>query len=522
MRLLLCILFFVQTSFAREYIEPALIPTVDTYELICEKSGIKPVVSPENVQNMCKVVVASEYCEKVPIQDRIDCDNLKNYYYEDKLEFFMGCTKGAFKSGKDFLNFVWRALKAITVDAGDTWSDAKDYYSISKLYLYTEYEKAYANTSGDNRFWKALYEMDENFSRGVISTVVDFIETMIKEKYPSYGCYNYEAKSEMVCHLTGNIVIPPAAFFAALKFGPKAYAKFGKFLGQLKVARQLEAPAIAVKLAGDYAKVSELITKKWTTLFSDLGAVKGRVKSADSLTSKLQDRFIKTYDDAKALISDGVANRVVFKASEAGVVDPQTIQKFVDRLSEEIKKGFRIIEIENYRGPNGVAYLSDLQINQLLRADAVYKEKLYKLRSLGKQVEIPAPMKIKNGGKAIKESGYASTHFTVDDGWGLLSELQIRGPLVHEISRAEHLFYDLKKGKAIGAKYANNDAVKAIVKDYGKLSRAQKKAMDDYIRERFNFARQAELGRVNPANAPPLPKSLPSSLSFENVLKEMN
>lgn len=55
---------------------PTLVPTIDSFETICEENGMRPVVHSLNA--MCEVVVKNEMCAKVPKEDLIDCKDLES------------------------------------------------------------------------------------------------------------------------------------------------------------------------------------------------------------------------------------------------------------------------------------------------------------------------------------------------------------------------------------------------------------------------------------------------------------
>jgi len=515
MKIAFILVLLIQSAFARkDYIDPVYSFTVDTYEKICEQNNSRPDVSVANLKNICEVVVKSDFCSNVPKDKLIDCSKIQNEPLVSKWEFYLGCTKGVFKSAKDILGFLWDVLKAV-YNYDETYEKAGDYFEVTKLYLHTEYEKAYARTSGPFRTVKAIYELDD-----AISTIIlDRLSSLIAEKYPTYGCYSFEAKSEMVCRFTGNIVFPPANVIAILKYGGKAGPYVEKFLETIKIARAPPLVKISSRLAVEYESVAGKLVENWKKLFGQLGQISGRGKKAESIAHKLKSNGIGNFDDARLFMSDGVGVRLILKTDSAGVIPKANIQEFVDKLCLEIKNGLRVVEVENYRGPglDAIPYLSDAQVAQIARADAAYMEKLYKLKSLGKKVTIPEPISIKSGKRAIKDTGYTTLQINIEDATGMVSELQVRGPLLHEISKVEHIYYDLKSRKGISEKLATNEEIKKVIEAYKRLNETQKNALESYMRQQYEFARSLETRGGLSIKVPELPNGIPEILSVQNI-----
>ena len=127
------------------------------------------------------------------------------------------------------LKFVWDLLKWILRNSisrkelGKTIKPALEFFNMAKLYLHTEFEKAYEKVSSPFRSVKAIAKIGKQTGK----VILDRISRMITQKFQEYGCLNYEAKTKVLCKFIGDIFIPPAAGMALVKVGfKKAFAKF--------------------------------------------------------------------------------------------------------------------------------------------------------------------------------------------------------------------------------------------------------------------------------------------------------
>ncbi len=283
-----------------------------------------------------------------------------------------------------------------------------------------------------------------------------------------------------------------------------------------KAYKELEGTEI-VKLKSDYGRFGEF---------------NGRGKSAESVMAKLLRKDfaafkkgaagIDTLEKALAAIGDGLGARLTFNATEDGVVEPKTIQDFVDQIVLDIKNGNRVTEIINYRPRDGVtpAYLSDAQVAQIVKADADYIASLVQQKNQGKDVKIPEPAIVMNDASTSKESGYTAFHMNMVYKSGVQAEFQIRGPKMNEAAEIEHFFYDLRSGKVLSEKHQKDPAIVKAAADFTALSTADKQRIMVYIEKRMLHARKVEAGLVPKGTLPPqLPADLPQNLTFEKIDK---
>lgn len=205
--------------------EFTLRPTMSTYEYLCQTQHMTPV---SGLGNICNVVVKSEVCRNVPKKDLLKCNDIEKTQQLDAWEFIKGCAGGVFNSVKDLLDFFWEIMKwawdntTSSEARGKTSQQAREYLSSAKLYLNTEYQKAYAKSSPPMREMKAVGTMTGAMGKMILNAITDTVQ----KNYREFGCLNFEAKSEHICKLVGDILIPPAGFVAFLKYGPQAVKQF--------------------------------------------------------------------------------------------------------------------------------------------------------------------------------------------------------------------------------------------------------------------------------------------------------
>lgn len=182
-----------------------------------------------SIYGLCDVVVKSDLCKDLPPEDLLNCKKISTGIPDKNAwSFIKGCATGVFESVKDMLSFIWDVMKwvwgnATSSEARSTTGDqASAIMSSTKMYLHTEYQKAYALNSEPSREAKAVAAMASKIG-GII---LDKVTGYIKQQYEQLDCLNPEAKSKYICGALSDIFIPPAGALALLKYGPKAASKF--------------------------------------------------------------------------------------------------------------------------------------------------------------------------------------------------------------------------------------------------------------------------------------------------------
>ena len=202
------------------------VPTLHVYQDLC---GDNTEYNFEQMGSICKVVVNSPICKEVPDNQRLNCEDIKDVsQVRDTWSFLKGCGEGVWTSTKNFLSFIWETMKWVWGNATDskvrteTTDKADEYADAIKLYLHTEYEKAYERSSPPLRNLEAVRLMG-----GKIALLIfDRIKELIAQEYQLLGCLNFEAQSNTICTLIGELVVPPAALLSLIKYGAKAAKQF--------------------------------------------------------------------------------------------------------------------------------------------------------------------------------------------------------------------------------------------------------------------------------------------------------
>ena len=218
----------IESLRSNQIINFTLLPTVHAYRELCRdrNSGNEKLLN--NLGEICSTVLGSGICKDVPADKRLECKNIESHPQLDLWDFLQGCAKGVFASVENFLGFIWDVMKWVWNNTTDsetrsaTIEQATEYINIVKLYLHTEFEKAYAQQDPPLRTVKALKAMGGSIANLILSNITD----LMNQKYQQLACLNFEAKSQLICQFVGEIFIPPAAALSLIKYGPEAIKKF--------------------------------------------------------------------------------------------------------------------------------------------------------------------------------------------------------------------------------------------------------------------------------------------------------
>lgn len=207
----------------------------------------------------------------------------------------------------------------------------------------------------------------------------------------------------------------------------------------------------------------------------------------------LKNRIVKGQTTIKELQSSGLFKDDIIK-----------------RLTTENILPIQMTEINNYRGPHGLAEFSNNQIRQLVMALGEDSEVVIISDARGLSGKWPKEQIDKLSSKSIKDSGYRTAQINVIHENGALGEIQFRGKLTNLIGEYEHIAYDLRRDKnTLGELFEPfSKAVKSLSEDEYKI-------YNQYLEDCYNYYNRIELGL--PAKKPKLPRQLPKVLSEENM-----
>ncbi len=282
----------------------------------------------------------------------------------------------------------------------------------------------------------------------------------------------------------------------------------------------------AREISRAYGTIEEREVRNLSLSYARFGDFAGRGKTYNSVLTKLLRKDFNAFTNGQPginrlnrsleAIGDGIGARLTLRPNARGVIEPRLVQDFVDQVVIDIRNGNRVTEILNYRPRNGAAppYLTDAQIEQIVRADTEY---LSNLRQAGTPAhEIPPPVAVRNAPTDSFADGYTAFHMNIRYRSGVQAEFQIRGPAVSQNAEIKHLFYDIDAGKPLADRYLANPALARAAEDYRRLPESQRNLVTAYIEQRMIHARRVEAGAI-PATTPTprLPPGLPESISFD-------
>ena len=147
----------------------------------------------------------------------MNCNQYENSTDFHGGRFLLGCLKGiVIDAPIALMKFVWETLKWVW-DTGthpvETYQEASEYIESAKLYLATEYDKAYDRSSRPFRRTKAVSAVSGAVSNMFIKSIQDYLSAEYKE----FGCLSFQARTNRVCKIIAEIGLP----VGAIKLGPK-------------------------------------------------------------------------------------------------------------------------------------------------------------------------------------------------------------------------------------------------------------------------------------------------------------
>ena len=272
--------------------------------------------------------------------------------------------------------------------------------------------------------------------------------------------------------------------------------------------------------------------------FKDTGLDKGlsfsnRAKSVQSIYDKINSNMKKgkSLEASIQKVQDGYGVRTIMddfnykqypEIVEMYKKDPeQAYRMAAKKQSEHIIKNlekliekqltngdFSMVTISNYKGKNGLPYLSTEQINELCE--------------FAKQKGITLDVKIDETGSMenIKGSGYSALQMNLKYKDGTVIEWQTRGKDVDKFAEAEHVMYDSRQEKDITG---GREQLKELYAPYEKAAQdMETEDFADYMDYLTNYYKQLRLKELGfPVIFPKLPAKFGTNpdISAEGLLK---
>lgn len=272
--------------------------------------------------------------------------------------------------------------------------------------------------------------------------------------------------------------------------------------------------------------------------FKDTGLDKGlsfsnRAKSVQSIYDKINSNMKKgkSLEASIQKVQDGYGVRTImgdFKYKQYPEIvemykkDPeQAYRMAAKKQSEHIIKNlekliekqltngdFSMVTISNYKGKNGLPYLSTEQINELCE--------------FAKQKGITLDVKIDETGSMenIKGSGYTALQMNLKYKDGTVIEWQTRGKDVDKFAEAEHVMYDSRQEKDITG---GREQLKELYAPYEKAAQdMETEDFADYMDYLTNYYKQLRLKELGfPVIFPKLPAKFGTNpdISADGLIK---
>lgn len=284
----------------------------------------------------CTALNSSELCSKVSKEDKLICDEPpKTPWYRKLGEKGKSCWQGFKKSWQEWFHFVGQIGKFIinketeVKDANGGLQTVK-YRDHVTSQISTAFSSMKSNMASemtkyqhDHKVgpWKAFWAVVDN----LMSKFVRGLDKMLEKAAPMVGCYNYKAKTRVICQVMAEFIADPIIMFKLVKLGPKVlkgtrFAKFFKSHNYLKTAKKSKTalkrmpskniedfPLLSIKskklrmtIEKDPALFNQLIAKSDTKKYFNQLVQSGTpedLASFDKILIKLQSMKMNSHAD---------------------------------------------------------------------------------------------------------------------------------------------------------------------------------------------------------------------------------
>lgn len=230
----------------------------------CDKKANQPMDKQAFYQGWklnCTALNGSELCEKIKEEDKLLCDEPpKTPWYSNVWEKTMACGAGIKKSWQDFFHFMGQigdyivnkdgARTKTNAQISKAWTSMRSYMAMET----TKYQDKY-HVGATKAFLAVTGKMMSKFTAG--------LNAMIAQLAPKVGCYNYKAKTRVICQVLAEFFAEPILMFKFIKMGPKVLkgtriAKFFNFHKAKAVKEIVEASGKAKHLLIDTKKLAKI------------------------------------------------------------------------------------------------------------------------------------------------------------------------------------------------------------------------------------------------------------------------
>ena len=159
--------------------------------------GVTTIMGGEGLSNICEMLLQSPLCKDVPEDKKKDCSMSDSGIVKTPYNTIWGCLKysvgEALKAMWDLMKWVWKNISNANAreETGDMAGRAME--SV-KLYLHSEYEKAYEEASFPKSA-KATMAVGASLAKLLYDSIADTLSEDVAE----WSCLNTQGKSGKVC-----------------------------------------------------------------------------------------------------------------------------------------------------------------------------------------------------------------------------------------------------------------------------------------------------------------------------------
>lgn len=196
----------------------------------------------------CHALNGSDLCKGIKEEDKLLCNEPpKQAWYSHMWEKTVSCGAGIKRSWQDFFHFIQQIGNYIVnkdnvrtktnQQISKAWNSMKAYMSMEMTKLQDKY-----NMSASKAFFAVVGKMMKQFTDGLNAIIAKFA--------PKVGCYNYKAKTRVICQVLAEFFADPILMFKFIKLGPKVLkgTRVARFFDYHK-AKAVEKVVTATKKA---------------------------------------------------------------------------------------------------------------------------------------------------------------------------------------------------------------------------------------------------------------------------------
>ena len=175
-------------------------PAVSVFEESCSNMIFSSLDNAS--RTFCEAVVSSEVCQSVEKKDLMNCAQYEESKDLSVVELLKGCGYGVLNTTKQIVSFIWSMIKIIA-NPEQTFQEASEYFESVKLYIATEYDKAYDRASPPFRKTKATSAVAGQSMNIFFNAIQNYLSTEYKE----FGCLNAQARTEKICTAISDVIV---------------------------------------------------------------------------------------------------------------------------------------------------------------------------------------------------------------------------------------------------------------------------------------------------------------------------